>query len=79
MNIYATVSWCILYCVNHVTIIHINRVKGLQPITKTAKDKQVEKLEEQYNKQKKGMEGKIVELESELEENLNTYVRTEVL
>ncbi|XP_052722267.1 coiled-coil domain-containing protein 57-like isoform X5 [Crassostrea angulata] len=51
------------------------RVKGLQPITKTAKDKQVEKLEEQYNKQKKGMEGKIVELESELEENLNTTLR----
>lgn len=51
-----------------------DRLKGLQPITKAAKEKQVEKLEEQYNKQKKGMEGKIVELESELQENLNTWV-----
>jgi phage gpG-like protein len=49
-------------------------LKGLQPITKAAKEKQVEKLEEQYNKQKKGMEGKIVELESELQENLTTLV-----
>ncbi|XP_048774479.1 centrosome-associated protein CEP250-like isoform X2 [Ostrea edulis] len=51
------------------------KLKGLQPITKAAKEKQVEKLEEQYNKQKKGMEGKIVELESELQENLNTTLR----
>ncbi|XP_062568801.1 uncharacterized protein LOC134230957 isoform X1 [Saccostrea cucullata] len=51
------------------------KLKGLQPITKAAKDRQVEKLEEQYNKQKRGMEGKIVELESELQENLNTTLR----
>ena len=43
----------------------------MQPITKAAKEKQVERLEEQYNKQKRGMEGKIVELESELQENLS--------
>nr|XP_022319997.1 CAP-Gly domain-containing linker protein 1-like isoform X3 [Crassostrea virginica] len=51
------------------------KLKGLQPITKAAKEKQVERLEEQYNKQKRGMEGKIVELESELQENLSVTLR----
>ena len=39
-----------------------------------AKDKQVEQIEENYKKHHKGLEGKIREMESELQTNLEQYV-----
>ncbi|KAK3100137.1 hypothetical protein FSP39_015229 [Pinctada imbricata] len=52
-----------------------DRLKGLQPITRAAKGKQVEQIEKEYNKQKRGIEGKMREMESELQINLEQTLR----
>ena len=57
-----------------------DRIKGTQPISSKAKDKQVARLEQKFRTQKKGMEGKISEIESELQVSLeNTLKEKDVL
>ncbi|KAL4230642.1 hypothetical protein ACF0H5_011019 [Mactra antiquata] len=45
------------------------RIKGVQPIVTKAKGKQVERIEERYRTEKKGMEEKLIELESGMKKN----------
>ncbi|CAC5362122.1 unnamed protein product [Mytilus coruscus] len=55
-----------------------DRIKGTQPISSRAKDKQVARLEQKFRTQKKGMEGKISEIEkveSELQVSLEKTLK----
>jgi len=45
-------------------------LKSIQPIASKAANRQVEKMEEQFKTQRKGMEGKIQAIEVELQSNL---------
>ncbi|XP_063413727.1 centrosomal protein of 83 kDa-like isoform X3 [Mytilus trossulus] len=52
-----------------------DRIKGTQPISSRAKDKQVAQMEKKFRSQKKGMEGKISEIESELQVSLEKTLK----
>ncbi|XP_071125184.1 CAP-Gly domain-containing linker protein 1-like isoform X2 [Mytilus edulis] len=52
-----------------------DRIKGTQPISSRAKGKQVEIMEKKFRSQKKGMEGKISEIESELQVSLEKTLK----
>lgn len=51
------------------------RIKGVQPILSKAKGRQVERIEERYRSEKKGMEEKINELESGMKKNLASLLQ----